>query len=157
MALGHPQRAVGWDSCPGKCSQRVWVATPRPGVRLEVSEGRAHCASGVRRQQPALVFPQLKPQLRFPGSTTFVFRRKTPASAEVTRVTGLQLSPASQHLVYCGEAADSSELALCGELKPPISAQNKPSDTDGQQWDWHGLGVGWLVLSPPPFPFMLGE
>lgn len=115
--------AVGWDSCPGKCSQRAGQPLPAPGVRLEVSEVGG--GAWGRKQQPALEFPQLKLQLRFPGSTTFVFRRKTPTSSEVTRVTGLQLSPASQHLVYCGEAADSSELALCGELKPPTSAQNK--------------------------------
>ena len=51
-------------------------------------------------------------------------KKKHAASSEVTRETGLQLPPAPQHLAYCERGADSSELSLCGELKPPTSAQN---------------------------------
>ena len=64
------------------------------------------------------------------------------------RVTGLQLSPAPQHLVYCEKDADSSELSLCGELKPPPSAQTMGAgQTGGGRRGGGGGGGGALTSS----------
>lgn len=81
---------------------------------------------------------------------------ETPASSRVMRVTGLQLSPVLQHPVYCGKGAESSELSLCEELKPPASLRTFDTDRQlgrgGGGGGWHGTGVGCKGLSPPILP-----
>lgn len=72
----------------------------------------------------------------------FLEKKKKPAaSSEVTRVTGLQLSPVPQHLVYCEKGADSSQLFVWGAEAPHLCSEHlTQTDSCG-----NGLGLerGW--------------
>lgn len=80
-------------------------------------------------------------------------KKKPTASSEVMRVTGLQLSPVPQHLVYCENGADSSELFVWGAEAPHLCSEHL-TQTDscgnglGLERGWRGYITSSHLISP---------